>query len=169
MNAACVRRGSLFRQACRASVRNAEKICRDWSMVDAASVATGGSEVAKRALTYAPIRDKFERAFRNEERLHLDFNQVRALVASPVYATLANLSAKEFADQCQDEETEEAATPRIASNSGHSGFGTGPIATTGASVGTMTEAQAESVGRAASQRASAAVKAVVRPRRQKTH
>src|SRR3546814_4456473 len=48
-------------------------------------------------LALAPIRDKFERALRNGERLHLEIDQVRIIARTPIWPMLADLTAKELA------------------------------------------------------------------------
>lgn len=103
---------------------------------------------------FAGIRDKIERAFRNQERLHLDVVQVRALVQSPLFPLLAELVAKEFAESWQEdlEKVADGATP-AASNSDPSGSTGAPTAPRGSSAGTTTGAGSELLELAARRRA----------------
>ncbi|MGN6124166.1 MAG: hypothetical protein ACTHOJ_14575 [Sphingomonas oligoaromativorans] len=123
-------------------------------------------------LVFAPIRDKLERAARNGERLHLDTEQVRALVTSPIYATLAELTAQEFASQWHDVPPAPAAKPATitatASSSGRSGSGGAPSAPNGASAGTMTVALSEAVERAERGQALSFLESMDNPRRKRS-
>ncbi len=119
----------------------------------------------------APIRDKFERALRNGERLHLEPEQVRAFARTVLWGMLAELTAKELADSWESE-LDQALPPTTmppACSSGHSGSGLEPNAANGASAGMMRGPDQAAVGRAASRRASEAVAQVGRRKRQKTH
>ncbi|PZR77110.1 MAG: hypothetical protein DI537_43645 [Stutzerimonas stutzeri] len=118
-------------------------------------------------LVFTEIMAKLDRAAINGTKLHLDTEHVRALARSEAYAVLAGLKAKEIAARWDDPNQSPQMTP-AASNSGRSGSGTAPIATIGASAGTMTEQEREAVGRAASQRALAAVQAAAPRRKHKT-
>jgi hypothetical protein len=111
---------------------------------------------------YASIRDKVERAYRNGERLHLDVGQVRRLVRSPLFSLLAELVAKELAEECQQDQEGAAAPPpptttTAGPNSGHSGSTGARSAASGQSHGTMTEAEAALVESAERRRALAIV------------
>jgi hypothetical protein len=109
----------------------------------------------------APIRDKMERALRNSERLHLDVDQVRALARTPVWALLAELTAKEIAALWENEQHEPAPPPAMTtppvSSSAPSGSTIAPNAISGSSRGTTTEDTDELVERAERRRALAAV------------
>lgn len=121
-------------------------------------------------LTFAPIRDKIERAARNGERLHLDPAQVRALVKSPIYAKLCEMTAEEFASQWHDDPApaaQETTTPP-ASSSAHSGSGIAPIATTGTSAGMSTGPMAAAVERAERAQAWEAVGRKDSPRKKRS-
>ena len=117
----------------------------------------------------APIRDKMERALRNGERLHLEADQVRALVRTPLWALLAELTAKELADLWENEQPAPAPTPATttppASNLARSGSTIAPSETSGSSHGTMTEGQGGAVERAERAQALAAVSRLGRRRR----
>lgn len=119
-------------------------------------------------LIFTDILAKLDRAAVNGTKLHLDVNLVRALATSPVYATLAEMKAKEFALLWQKEKVQAAGVP-AASNSAPSGSGTEQIAMIGESAGTMTAEQEASVGLAASRQASEAVAQINRQKRRKTH
>lgn len=120
----------------------------------------------------APIRDKMERALRNGERLHLEADQVRALVRTPIWALLADLTAKELAELWENEQPEPARPPATitppASNLGTIGFTTEPSAKNGASPGTTMPEAEQAVGLAASRLASEAVIQVTRRKRHRT-
>jgi len=87
-------------------------------------------------MVFTEILAKIDRAAVNGQRLHLDIEHVRALATSPVYASIAEMKAKEFADLWEKEPEQEATSPR-ASNSGSSGSNPAPSAESGSSPGTM--------------------------------
>ncbi len=106
------------------------------------------------------LRDKIERAYRNGERLHLDVDQVHALVGSPLFALLAELVAEEFKRKCAEVDPnvpQRRTAPRKHPNSDPSAFSGERTETSGSSHGTMTETQAELVASAERRRALAAV------------
>src|SRR3546814_2191094 len=88
-------------------------------------------------LALAPIRDKFERALRNGERLHLEIDQVRIIARTPIWPMLADLTAKELASLWESEQPNPAppppATTPPASSLDPIGSNTGLSGTTGAS------------------------------------
>ena len=53
-------------------------------------------------MPFTEILAKLDRAAVNGQKLHLDVELVRAMVSSPVYAQIANMKAKEFADLWHD-------------------------------------------------------------------
>src|SRR3546814_8170216 len=103
-------------------------------------------------LALAPIRDKFERALRNGERLHLEIDQVRIIARTPIWPMLADLTAKELASLWESEQPDPAppapTTTPPASSSDPSGSGTEQIAMTGTSAGTLTVKMAAAVEQA---------------------
>lgn len=58
----------------------------------------GAHESLTRTMPFTEIMAKIDRAAVNGQKLHLDVEHVRALAASPVYATIADMKAQEFAD-----------------------------------------------------------------------
>lgn len=50
---------------------------------------------------FTDILDKMQRAAKNGERVHLDFEQVRAFIGSPLYSTLNQLHAEEVEQSWQ--------------------------------------------------------------------
>src|SRR3546814_20975571 len=88
-------------------------------------------------LALAPIRDKFERALRNGELLHLEIDQVRIIARTPIWPMLADLTAKELASLWESEQPNPAppppATTPPASSLDPIGSNTGLSGTTGAS------------------------------------
>src|SRR3546814_12510775 len=92
-------------------------------------------------LALAPIRDKFERALRNGERLHLEIDQVRIIARTPIWPMLADLTAKELASLWESEQPNPAppppATTPPASSLDPIGSNTGLSGRTGASSGTI--------------------------------
>lgn len=121
---------------------------------------------------FIPIRDKIERAYRNDGRLHLDPDLVRRLVHSPVWAKIAELAAQEKAESWQNELLEDlprpATTTPPASSSAHSGSGSAPSAMNGASAGMMKGPLAAAVERAERGQAWEAVSQVGRRKRRRT-
>ena len=91
---------------------------------------------------FADIRDKVERAARNQQRLHLDPEQVRLLVRSPIWTTLAQLAAEEFVRRWSIEENAGtlpgSSAPPPAPSSGPSGSTGAKSAKSGRSPGTTT-------------------------------
>lgn len=53
------------------------------------------------ALAFTQIADKLRRAARNQERLHLDYELVMAILTSPVYPAIAQLESEEIASEWQ--------------------------------------------------------------------
>lgn len=102
-----------------------------------------------------------EKSARNGTRAHIPPEISRALIESPAYAAIVNERTKELVASWEGRLQQ----PPVSS-SDHSGSGIAPSATNGASVGTMTAENQESVGRAASRRASAAI-AMVAPRKRR--
>ena len=47
-------------------------------------------------MIFTKILDRVERSARNSERLHLEIEQVRALISSPIYTLLSQLHAEEL-------------------------------------------------------------------------
>ncbi|WP_375194693.1 hypothetical protein [Sphingobium sp.] len=87
-------------------------------------------------MVFTEILAKIDRAAVNGQKLHLDIEHVRALATSPVYASIAEMKAKEFAD-LWEKEPEQEATSRRASNSGSSGLNPAPSEASGSLPGTM--------------------------------
>lgn len=108
--------------------------------------------------SFAGIRDKVERAFRNGERLHLDPAQVRVLVQSPLFPMLAELAAKEFAEGWREEVEQTVQKMVDGSSSAPSGCTGGPIGTAGSFAGTTTAAVDAALESAARRRALSTVK-----------
>jgi len=52
-------------------------------------------------LAFTLIADKLRRAARNQERLHLDYELVMAILTSPVYPAIAQLESEEIASEWQ--------------------------------------------------------------------
>ena len=68
-------------------------------------------------MVFTEILAKIDRAAVNGQRLHLDIEHVRALATSPVYASIAEMKAKEFADLWEHEpEQRERSRPAAASS-----------------------------------------------------
>ncbi|MFK4794908.1 hypothetical protein [Sphingobium sp. ZW T5_29] len=87
-------------------------------------------------MVFTEILAKIDRAAVNGQRLHLDIEHVRALATSPVYASIAEMKAKEFADLWENE-PEQRERSRPASNSGISGSNPASKEASGSSPGTM--------------------------------
>lgn len=87
-------------------------------------------------MVFTEILAKIDRAAVNGQRLHLDIEHVRALATSPVYASIAEMKAKEFADLWENE-PEQGERSRPASNSGSSGSNPASNGASGSSPGTM--------------------------------
>jgi len=115
---------------------------------------------------FTAITDALERAARNGTRAHLNYDLVRALVASEAYSLLLADRQKEIISAWQDHDALPARP--VGPSLGRSGSGIGPTGTTGASAGMMTAEEQEAVGHAASQRALAAVDRIARRRRRRT-
>lgn len=113
-------------------------------------------------MIFVDFTDIMERAARNGTKAHLPTEVVRAIVQHPGYAAYQAERIKEIASQWDDDRTPEERS------SGSSGCGIGQSGTNGPSAGTMTEAQAEDVGHAASQLASEAVARIGRRGRRRT-
>lgn len=64
---------------------------------------------------FSQIADKLRRAARNQERLHLDYELVMAILTSPVYSEIAKLESEEFATSWQ------ASSSTLASSGSHGG------------------------------------------------
>lgn len=90
-------------------------------------------------MIYTKILDRIQRAARNGERLHLDVDQVRALVRSPVYATLTELHTQELESSWQQEPAAPPVRKGKSSEPGPSGSDGDPTAMSGASAGTIEE------------------------------
>ena len=74
-----------------------------------------------------------DRAVRNGTRAHLEQHHVQAMIQSPVFILLSELKQEEMSRRWADDQE-----PMLgAASSASSGFGTGRIATTGASAGSM--------------------------------
>jgi len=86
-------------------------------------------------MIFAEILKRLDRAASNDERLHLDVSHVRALVSSPVYVSLVELKAKEFAALWHEENPGPPAPSVFSSVT--TGSITEPTETTGTSAGTM--------------------------------
>lgn len=115
-------------------------------------------------MVFAAILSKIETAALAGKPVRLDEDQVRAFVGSPAYLAMCEMKQKELAASWHEESQEQVPAP----SSGHSGSGIAPTETSGASVGTMTAAERAAVERAASKRASEAVRAAVPRKRLKT-
>lgn len=137
----------------------------DGSGVDVVGIATAISDGG-----FASIRDKVERAARNDARLHLDAEQVRLLVRSPLWSLLARLAAEEFASRWSDEEKNSGSRATPASSSDPSGSTGAPSAASGQSPGTTPVTMDAAVESAERRRALAAVSGPTggRPRRRRT-
>lgn len=91
------------------------------------------------SMVFTMIAERIDRSLRNGEKLHLDLRHVHAILASPIYALLNELKAKEYqlawqADE-QPEEKPAAKMGSVAHNSAPIGSGIGVIGTTGRSAG----------------------------------
>lgn len=86
-----------------------------------------------RTMPFTEIMAKIDRAAVNGQKLHLDVDHVRALAASPVYATIADMKAQEFADLW----LEPNPTNPAASSSVPSGSNPEPSVESGSLPGTM--------------------------------
>ncbi len=91
------------------------------------------------SMVFTAIAERIDRSLRNGEKLHLDLRHVHAILASPIYALLNELKAKEYQLAWQaDERPEEKLTTKVESvahNSAPIGSGIGATATTGRSAG----------------------------------
>jgi len=116
------------------------------------------------AQPFTDITDALERAARNGTRAHLDPELVRALISSDAYPSLLKGRQRELTKLWQERNPVPVPEP----SSAPSGSGTDRTATTGKSVGTMTEAEQVAVAHAASLRALEAVRQTSRLRRRRT-
>jgi len=87
-------------------------------------------------MVFSQILKRLERAATQGERLHLDPEQVRALIGSPIYGALLELKAKEIAALWQSD-TQAIAPSHGGSSSTAIGSTTAPTAASGPSAGTM--------------------------------
>ncbi|HEX7874147.1 MAG TPA: hypothetical protein VF475_14635 [Sphingobium sp.] len=85
-------------------------------------------------MVFTEILAKIDRAAINGQKLHLDVEHVRALASSPVYATIAEMKAQEFAELW---DVRGGPTSQPEYNSGSSGLSRAPSVESGASLGTM--------------------------------
>lgn len=60
------------------------------------------AERARTAEAFSQIADKLRRAARNQERVHLDYELVMAILTSPLYPQIAQLESEEIASSWQD-------------------------------------------------------------------
>lgn len=86
-----------------------------------------------KAMPFTSILAKLDRAALNGTKLHLEEDLVRALVASPVYATIASQKAQEFAQIWHEDQP----TSPPASSSDHSGSNLASSEESGSLPGTM--------------------------------
>lgn len=90
-------------------------------------------EPVMKTMPFTAILAKIDRAAVNGTKLHLDEDHVRALVASPVYASIASQKAQEFAELWHESPPHSP----TASNSDHSGSSPVSNAENGSLHGTM--------------------------------
>ncbi|MGQ2942879.1 MAG: hypothetical protein ACT6Q7_02640 [Blastomonas fulva] len=88
---------------------------------------TAPARTVQADMPFSDIMTKLRRSWRNGERLHLDREQVLAIIQSPLYAMLAELEAKEVSTTWQSEQSN--------SGSASSGSHGAPIARSGPSAG----------------------------------
>ena len=115
---------------------------------------TAAARTQQADMPFSDIMTKLRRSWRNGERLHLDREQVLAIIQSPLYAMLAELEAKEVSNTWQNEQS--------SIGSASSGSPGAPIARNGPSAGTTKPLEPA----AESQLVSATIMTVLRqPRR----
>ena len=85
-------------------------------------------------MVFTEILAKIDRAAVNGQKLHLDVEHVRALATSPVYATIADMKAQEFAELWHDQNPPSSPP---ASSLANSGLSPAPSAASGSLPGTM--------------------------------
>lgn len=90
-------------------------------------------EPVMKTMPFTAILAKIDRAAVNGTKLHLDEDHVRALVASPVYASIASQKAQEFAELWHENPHHSP----TGSNSDRSGSSPEPSAENGSLPGMM--------------------------------
>jgi hypothetical protein len=87
-------------------------------------------------MIFTEIVRRVDRAARYGERVHLDLPHIHAILASPIYAALNDLKAKEFqASWPKEENQRERPVAKDAHSSANAGCGIAKSETTGISAG----------------------------------
>jgi len=93
----------------------------------------GAHEPLTRTMPFTEIMAKIDRAAVNGQKLHLDVEHVRALAASPVYTSIADMKAQEFAELWHEPKPNSPSASSLAP----SGLSPEPSVESGSLPGTM--------------------------------